>query len=61
MWRKMKIILDDPLIALKMKRFDALIAKQKTSAFCEVTFLKKSLKTAKNFHFSKMPIFWGFS
>ena len=39
-WRKMKIILDGYLIAY-MKRFDALIKTQKTSALWDVPFLKK--------------------
>ena len=43
-------------------RFDALIATQKTSALCEVPFLKKSVKTAKKTTIlSKMPIFLGIS
>jgi hypothetical protein len=46
----MKIMLAGCLIA-QMKRFDALITMQKTSALCEVPFLKKSRKTTKNGHF----------
>ena len=34
-----------------MKRFDALIATQKTSSLCQVSFLKKNWKTAKKCSF----------
>ena len=34
-----------------MKRFDALITTQKTSAICKVPFLNKARKTANNGHF----------
>ena len=57
--RKMKIIIRGCLIA-QMKRFDALITTQKTPAFCEAPFWKKSRKIAQNDHFSKMTIFLRF-
>ena len=42
-----------------MKRFDALIEMQKTSALCKVPFLKKKIiKTAK-ISFVKNAHFWG--
>ena len=44
--KKMKLIIEDRLIAL-MKRFDALIATQKSSALSKVPFLKKSERTEK--------------
>ena len=43
-----------------MKRFDALIATQKISPLCKVSFLKKWQKTAKNTIFSKCPFFTVF-
>ena len=44
-----------------MKRFDALITTQKTSALYKVPFLKKSRKTVKKGHFWKNGIFCGCS
>ena len=44
-----------------MKRYDALIARQKTSALCKVLSRKKSVKTAKKNIIKKMPVFSGFS
>ena len=56
----MKIILDGCLIAL-MKRFDALVTMQKTSALCKVPFLTKSTKkNAKNDYFFKNAHCWQF-
>ena len=42
-----------------MKRFDALIATQKTSAFCKVPFLKKSVKNHPKIQFfQKCDFLW---
>ena len=36
------------------------LQRKKTSPLCDVSFPKKQGKTAEKYHFSKMPIFYGF-